>query len=49
MFDYGIGPKILPMKEYILHKLHEFYWALKELASFSHQRKVTYTRLVGYL
>lgn len=43
MFDYGIGPKILPMKAYILHKLHEFYSVLKELASLGHQRKVTYT------
>lgn len=32
MFDYGIGPKILPMKAYILYKLHEFYWVLKGLA-----------------
>lgn len=49
MFDYGIGSKILPMKAYILHKLHEFYWVLKELATVSHQQKVAYPWLVGYL
>lgn len=42
MFDYGIGYKILLMKAYILHKLQEFYWVLKELASLSHQQKVVY-------